>query len=177
MFKNFRTILLALVLIGFIGGCDKAANTNEATEVKNKELYLKTMDAFKTGNPDLLNDVLDDAFVEHNPDPSVPGTGKQHWKNQVVEYKKTFPDMTPKVEHILAHGDMVWAHFRIKGTNSGPMGGMPATGKSVDVEGIEIMRFKDGKAVERWGVFDAMTMMTQLGLIPTPGSEQAPAQP
>jgi predicted ester cyclase len=47
--------------------------------------------------------------------------------------------------------------------------GMPATGKSVDVDGIDILRFGDnGLAHEHWGVFDALGMMQQLGLVPEP---------
>ena len=45
--------------------------------------------------------------------------------------------------------------------------GMPATGKSIDVQFVDIIRFgDDGLAREHWGVFDAMRMMQQLGAIP-----------
>ena len=45
--------------------------------------------------------------------------------------------------------------------------GLPATGNSVDVQLIDIIRFgEDGLACEHWGVFDGM--MQQLGAIPTP---------
>ena len=44
--------------------------------------------------------------------------------------------------------------------------GMPATGKSVDVQLIDIIRFRDdGLAHEHWGVFDTLAMMQQLGAI------------
>ena len=44
---------------------------------------------------------------------------------------------------------------------------MPATGKSVDVELIDIMRLGgDGLVHEHWGVFDALLMMQQLGFTP-----------
>ena len=39
-------------------------------------------------------------------------------------------------------------------------------GKQIKVEGIDIVRIKDGKAVEHWGVTDTMTMMQQLGVVP-----------
>jgi predicted ester cyclase len=48
--------------------------------------------------------------------------------------------------------------------------GMPPTGKSVHVELIDIMQFNDaGQMSEHWGLFDSMSMMQQLGAIPTPG--------
>jgi predicted ester cyclase len=43
---------------------------------------------------------------------------------------------------------------------------MPPTGKSVDVTGIDIVRIEEGKAVERWGVLDALKLMQQLGQVP-----------
>jgi predicted ester cyclase len=55
-------------------------------------------------------------------------------------------------------------------TNDGDFVGMTPSGKSVDVELIDIIRFgDDGLAREHWGVFDALKMMQQLGAIPTPG--------
>jgi predicted ester cyclase len=46
---------------------------------------------------------------------------------------------------------------------------MPATGESVSVQLIDIVRFgEDGLAREHWGVFDQMAIMTQLGAIPGP---------
>jgi predicted ester cyclase len=55
------------------------------------------------------------------------------------------------------------------GTNSGPMGGMPASNKPVSVDGIDIIVVKDGKAVERWGIFDNMKMMQDMGMMPQQG--------
>jgi predicted ester cyclase len=44
---------------------------------------------------------------------------------------------------------------------------MQATGKSIDVQLIDIIRFgDDGLAREHWGVFDMLTMMQQLGVVP-----------
>jgi predicted ester cyclase len=45
---------------------------------------------------------------------------------------------------------------------------LPATGRSVSVELIDIVRSgADGRALEHWGVLDQMGMMTQLGAIPS----------
>ena len=75
-----------------------------------------------------------------------------------------------EAEDVIASGDKVVARVRCTGTNTGDFMGMPATGKSVDVEAIDIIRFgDDGLAYEHWGVFDAMGMMQQLGAIPAPG--------
>jgi predicted ester cyclase len=52
--------------------------------------------------------------------------------------------------------------------------GMPASGRSIDVQLIDIIRFgDDGLAREHWGVFDQMKMMQQLGAVPPPGAPPA----
>jgi predicted ester cyclase len=55
-----------------------------------------------------------------------------------------------------------------RGTNTGELLGMPATGKPARVTGISIIRIAAGKMVEGWGNFDALGMLQQLGVIPTP---------
>jgi predicted ester cyclase len=53
----------------------------------------------------------------------------------------------------------------MSGTNSGPFGNMPPTNKPVKFNGIDIVQIKDGKAYERWGLSDDLSMMTQMGMI------------
>jgi predicted ester cyclase len=48
------------------------------------------------------------------------------------------------------------------------MGTLP-TGRSVRQDHMHFVRFRDGKAVEHWGVRDDLGMMQQLGVIPEPG--------
>ena len=81
--------------------------------------------------------------------------------------RAAFPDMRMVVEDVMAAGDKVVARVRITGTHQGAFMGMPATGKSVDVQLIDIIRFADdGLAHEHWGVMDALAMMQQLGAVP-----------
>jgi hypothetical protein len=57
--------------------------------------------------------------------------------------------------------------LRITGTHQGELMGIAATGRSIDVQLIDIIRFgDDGLAHEHWGVIDSMTMMQQLGVVP-----------
>ncbi len=53
------------------------------------------------------------------------------------------------VEDTALADDRIWTRVRITGTNDGEFMGMPATGKSVDFQGVDIVRINDaGKAVE-----------------------------
>ena len=123
------------------------------------------------GDIDGFADILSDDMIEHEETPGFPPT-KEGVKAFFKAYVVAFPDLRMDAEDVIVSGDKVVARFRATGTNSGEFMGMPATGKSVNVQGIDIIRFNDdGKAAEHWGVFDAMAMMQQLGVVP----EGAPA--
>ena len=111
---------------------------------------------------------LADDFIEHEETPGLEPT-----KEGVLEffrlYKAAFPDLRFVPEDFIAEGDKVVVRVRASGTHSGDFMGMPATGKQIDVQLIDIIRFEDdGLGHEHWGVADVMTMMQQLGVIPEP---------
>jgi predicted ester cyclase len=68
---------------------------------------------------------------------------------------------------IVADGAKVVARVRYTGTQQGDFQGMPATGKSVDVQLVDIFAFDDaGRVREHWGVLDQLTLLQQLGVVP-----------
>ena len=123
-------------------------------------------DLLSAGDIDGFGDLLADDFVEHEETPGLEPT-KEGVKQFFHMYRAAFPDLRMEPQDVLASGDKVVARARATGTNQGEFVGMPATGKSVDVQLIDIIRFgDDGLAREHWGVFDALGMMQQLGAIP-----------
>ncbi len=79
--------------------------------------------------------------------------------------RTAFPDMNVEVEHLVADDDNVAFAYTLTGTHNGPFQGHEPTGKSIQVRGMQISRFEDGKMVERWGSTDELGIMTQLGLL------------
>ena len=73
------------------------------------------------------------------------------------------------IEDLIAEGDKVVVRWTNSGTNVGEFLGMPPTGKSFTIAGIDIHRLQDGKMAEHWHVVDNFSMLLQLGLIPPPG--------
>ena len=123
-------------------------------------------DLLSAGDIDGFGDLIADDFVEHEETPGLEPT-KEGVKQFFHMYRAAFPDLRMEPQDVLASGDKVVARTRATGTNQGEFMGMPATGKSVDVQLIDIIRFgDDGLAREHWGVFDALGMMQQLGAIP-----------
>jgi predicted ester cyclase len=81
--------------------------------------------------------------------------------------KAGFPDLRFDAEDILESGDKVVARARVTGTNKGEFMGIPARGRSIDIQAIDILRFDaDGLVNEHWGVMDIMSMMQQIGAVP-----------
>jgi steroid delta-isomerase-like uncharacterized protein len=119
------------------------------------------------GDIDGFANLVAEDFVEHEELPGNPPT-----KEGVLGYFKMlragFPDMRMEPQDILTSGDKIVARVRATGTQKGEFMGVPPTGKAVDVELIDIIRFgADGLAHEHWGLFDALKMMQQLGLVPS----------
>jgi len=128
-------------------------------------------DQINAGDVDGFGELLADDFVEHDETPGLAPT-KDGVKAFFRMYLAAFPDLRMDAEDVLASGDKAVARVRATGTHQGEFMGIPATGKGVDVQLIDIMRFGvDGLAREHWGVFDALAMMQQLGVVP----EGAPA--
>jgi ketosteroid isomerase-like protein len=72
------------------------------------------------------------------------------------------------VDDQIAEGDRVASRWIASATNTGPVQGMPATGRPVRVTGVNVARFEDGKIAESWFNFDMLTLLQQLGAIPAP---------
>jgi steroid delta-isomerase-like uncharacterized protein len=123
-------------------------------------------DLINAGDVDAFGEVLADDFVEHEELPGLAPT-REGVKAFFRIYLAAFPDLRMDPEDVLPSGAKVVARVRATGTHRGDFLGLPATGRAVDVQLIDIVRFgDDGLAHEHWGVFDTMTMMQQLGAVP-----------
>jgi steroid delta-isomerase-like uncharacterized protein len=135
----------------------------------NHALTMRRLyELLSAGDIDGFGEHVADEFVEHEETPGFEPS-KEGVKQMFRMYRAAFPDLRMEAEDVLVSGDKVVARVRATGTHQGEFMRMPATGKSVDVQLIDIIRFgEDGLAHEHWGIFDALGMMQQLGAIPAP---------
>jgi steroid delta-isomerase-like uncharacterized protein len=77
-----------------------------------------------------------------------------------------FPDLSAKIEEIVAEGDKVAIRVLNTGTHKGDFQGIPPTGKKVSFEGRDFITLRDGKIVEQQAGVDMMELMQQIGAIP-----------
>jgi steroid delta-isomerase-like uncharacterized protein len=126
----------------------------------------RAYDLLNAGDIEGFGKLLSDDFVEHEVTPGL-APNREGVMQFFTMYRAGFPDLRFDPEEFFTSGDKIAVYVRVTGTHSGEFMGMPATGKSVDVHGVDIVRFDDdGVGREHWGVFDVMSMMQQLGLAP-----------
>jgi steroid delta-isomerase-like uncharacterized protein len=169
---TMKKILFLLVLAAIIFSCNDAANDSMSDQAaSNKAKAQRFYDEVINGhNPALIDTFCTKDFTDHNPSQGHSGKGSDDLRAAFTEMFAAFPDVKLTPDFIIAKGDTVVAYVTMTGTNSGAMGPMPATNKSFKINGIDIILVKDGKATDRWGVFDDMSLMTQLGTIPSANS-------
>jgi steroid delta-isomerase-like uncharacterized protein len=118
------------------------------------------------GDIDGFSENLADDFVEHEVTPGLAPT-KAGVKDFFRMQRAAFPDMRMVADDVIASGNKVVARVRYTGTNQGAFMGMPATGKRVDVQLMDMFLFgDDGRVHEHWGVMDALALMQQIGAVP-----------
>ena len=168
--RKFHFTLFFMVLLIFVVGVSVSlADNHKLAENKamTSRFYEKVLNKH---NPNAMEEFVATNFVDHNPNPGQ-GPGLEGLKQQFVMFFTAFPDMHITVEDQIAEGDKVVSRLSVRATHKGDFMHIPATGKQITITGIDIVHIKDGKAVERWGNFDDLGMMQQLGVMPAP--EQA----
>ncbi len=119
------------------------------------------------GRLELLDEIAQPDLVEHNPFPGQ-AQGVEGLKQRVSMVRSAFdPHFT--IEHLLADGDKAAVMWTNRGTQLVEWFGVPATGKSFAINGIDIFRFRDGRLSDHWDVVDVFGMLTQIGALPGPG--------
>lgn len=93
-----------------------------------------------------------------------------HGKAEVAEFLETLftaiPDLHFEVTHKFVRGNQVAERWHITGTHLGPLMGVPATGRHVDIPGIGMVQMREGKFLSDWFMLDVASTMRQIGLMP-----------
>ena len=133
----------------------------------NKQLVdMFIQELFSKGDLDAVDRYLDPEFVNHDlPFPGAPA-GREGMRLAAASFRQALPDWHSDLEQMLTEDDIVVERFTASGTHSGgSLLGVPATGKTITLAGINIFRLTGGRIVERWGRLDEAGLLRQLGLI------------
>lgn len=140
---------------------------NEAQ--RNKDVVrLVTEKGFNEGDLAGITQYFTPDYEVHAPGvpPLPPGAGAFH--AAVTLWREAFPDIHVTVEDVVCEGAKVYCRFTTRGTHTGPLMGIPATGKQVTVYEMSCHRLSAGKVAESWIGDNVPSILHQIGALAPP---------
>jgi steroid delta-isomerase-like uncharacterized protein len=123
--------------------------------------------------PELLASLVSEDVVLHT---ATEERGIAAYAALTDRLRVAFPDMQFTLQDLIASDDRVVVRWTMEATHSGPLAGIPATGKRVQQRANVIYRFAGGKIAEGWAVMDQAGMLRQLGFDPLAAAKAAAAK-
>ncbi|HMF78800.1 MAG TPA: ester cyclase [Bryobacteraceae bacterium] len=122
-------------------------------------------DVLNCNRVDLLSTLVAQDVLLH------PGgeKGFDAYKAVIDRVQAAFSDCHFSVEDCIANGDRVAVRWTMDAVHSGPLAGLPATGKCVKQHANVIFRLERDKIAEVWTQMDQIGMLRQLGVDPLAG--------
>lgn len=134
-------------------------------EVEAKDLVRTYIEkVWNSGTAEALVNLTTVDFTYHLG--GQPSRDRAGLKQFVEETRTAFPDWRVQIESIVSEGQIVAARWRGEVTHLGPFHGVPATGRTISVTGINFYRLEDGKIAQEWEETDSLGMLRQLGMLP-----------
>jgi steroid delta-isomerase-like uncharacterized protein len=136
-----------------------------------KQTALRLYELMNTGQVEVIGDLVTENYLEHDP---LPGQGPGR-DGAIDRFSLLVDALAPHftVEDVITEGDRVVVRWTNAGTHIGEFAGVPATGRTFTMAGIDIYRVEGDLLAEHWHVVDQLSMLQPLGLIPAP--DGAPA--
>jgi len=116
----------------------------------------------------VVDEVAGDNYHSHDFPPGLP-PGREGLKIFISVFHAAFPDGHLTIDQMIAEGDTVATRLTFHGTHTGEFQGIAPTGKKVTIPALDMARFESGKLVEHWGGPNQMSLLQQLGVIPSMG--------
>ncbi|MDB5226689.1 MAG: ester cyclase [Bacteroidota bacterium] len=171
--KLFTTATIGIWLLVLITSC-KSEPSQECIPLKtaneqlaaNLKMYETTWnEIINKGKLDLINETNFDKSITLISSPKKI-VGIEGFKAYYKNYLTGFSNITFTIVDAFGQGDKIVKHWNFKGKHTGDFFGIPATGKDVNVDGVTLVRMKNGKIAQEQDFLDNLEFMQQLGIIP-----------
>ena len=128
----------------------------------NKEIVRRfNKEVIEQGNFDSFQQLMDNEFINRTVPANSNGSDGM-WNTFSKILKPAFPDLRVEIYDQVAEGDKVTTRKAIVGTHQGELMGIPPTYKKIKIDVIDIVRLRDGKYVEHWGLNTLQTVIAEL---------------
>jgi len=120
---------------------------------------------WQDGDPGVVDQLHDPEFVDHDCAGRRPDNGG--FKQGILELFLAFPDLKAEVDGMVVDEEeqTVAVRWSAVGTHRGEYLGAKPTNKQIRFKGIEIIRYRRNRIIERWGEWDGINLLSQLGVI------------
>ena len=135
-------------------------------ETNGRQLAETYLVMLNTHEPDLVDRFVAEDYRNHN---AFVGDGREANRQFWAAFFRAFPDLSATMEDSVISGDRVVGRFVYRGTHTGELMGIPASGKPVEMRSIDIWRVEDGIFVEHWDELNLLEVFQQIGALQPPG--------
>jgi steroid delta-isomerase-like uncharacterized protein len=158
---------IAALLLCLAAGCEKqpADLVSEEQARAIADIYVQ---ARNTPDLSLLDQIYGPDVVVHDPGEPEAMVGLEALKNQYNTSHTAFPDLHMTLDEMYIDGDRIFWVWTFTGTNTGPLGKLPATGNKISFTGVAIDRIVDGTIAEEWVYWNVLALYRQLGFTLVP---------
>jgi predicted ester cyclase len=134
---------------------------------QNRAAFDAAVAAWNKGDGETYLEVYDPSIQHHGlgPGPFDQAANRAFYESIWA----AFPGSQLTVDDVITEGDQLAVRFHLNAEHHGEFMGVPPTGRAVVLHGQTVLRFGDGRVVERWTTADMLGLMIQLGAIPAPG--------
>ena len=133
------------------------------TDEEAKKICDKVETMYNKVDIDIANEILDSSYVLYSPFFPVGARGIDVLMYNIESNARSFPDFKLTIDSFFVKDNVIYSYWTQKGTNTGPLGRMPTTGKSTDVSGFAISRVRNGKIYEEHTYWNVLEFYKQLG--------------
>ena len=117
---------------------------------------------WQKGNVDVFDSFHTADFVDASP--ADRPSDRDAYRQSIVDLYRAFPDFHATTDDLVidVEAQKVTVRWTATGTHQEPFFDVPATGKVIHFQGIEILLIRDGKISQRWGEWDSLAILEQL---------------
>jgi steroid delta-isomerase-like uncharacterized protein len=145
--------------------CDQKAVPANAIEA-NKRLMDRFVDFINTADKKMAEELVSKQAIFYVPGQPDPLKGPEGYLATIQMMRSGFPDIQWKLEETVVEPNKVAARFMMHGTHKGTFFGLPATGKQISVQALNIYQLCNGQIVQEYGQPDMLGLLQQIGAVP-----------